>query len=386
MRFSLILLLVCTEVSAQESALPRELLQSGPDLRAAAARLATASQQLGMPADFIRRAARGMELVFERDYRGARTHWAALQSDYPGSAVENVGRLLIYQSLMLENFDYRFEKQYLAHSEMALEDIRAAMAVPGQEGWEHFLLGGVMGLQGIHLMRKRQYVASLNRGLEALEALKALKEIAPDFADPRVGEGIYKYWRTVVSRKTRLIPDRGDQREEGIADILFAEEHATFVGPAASLAMVYVRLEERNVRSALSYGRKNQRRFPDNVINNMLVARMLIHLRRYDQSLAVLDSILRTDIDNHRAHFHRATALMKKEDLEEAMTAIDRYLGMPLEEASRASGLHRKGDIHFEAGRHAQARGFYEQAVAINGYRPSRAKLERLRELQGESH
>ena len=315
----------------------------------------------------------------------ARSHWASLQAEYPGSAVENVGRLLIYQSLMLENFDYRFEKQYQAHTEMALEDIRAAMAVPGQEGWEHFLMGGVMGLQGIHLMRKRQYVASLNRGLEALEALKALKEIAPDFADPRVGDGIYKYWRTVVSRKTRLIPDRGDQREEGIADIQFAEEHATFVGPAASLAMVYVRLEEHNVRSALTYGRKNQGRFPDNVINNMLVARMLIHLRRYDQSLAVLEGILRTDVDNHRAHFHRATALMKKEDLEEAMTAIDRYLGMPLEEDSRASGLHRKGDIHFEAGRHAQARRFYEQAVALNGYRPSRAKLQRLREMESES-
>ena len=123
---------------------PSPALGLSPNIRHAAA-------SLNMDPQHVQRASEALKLVYARDYRGARTAFAEIQRDHPELALGNVGRMLIFQCLMLENFDYRFERQYQAHASLAVRDLEAAMAVPGNEAWEYFLKGGVLGLSLIHI-------------------------------------------------------------------------------------------------------------------------------------------------------------------------------------------------------------------------------------------
>ncbi|MEE2750442.1 MAG: hypothetical protein VX519_03365 [Myxococcota bacterium] len=342
-------------------------------------KIVAGASELGMSADFVYRANRGIELIFLRDYKGAKDWWDLLEADYPGTAVRHVGRVLIYQALMLENLDYRFEKQYRTHSKLALEDLDEADAQPGNEAWEAFLRGGVEGIESIHLMRKNQYLPALTLGLDAIRALERLEKVAPDFVDPVLGQGLYKFWRAVVAKKTRLIPPgEKNGQENGILAMKQAEREALFVSPAATLALSYAYLEEKKLGRATASLRKNQRLYPDNVINNMVLARALILQRKLDEALVLLKHIESIDTDNHRVHYYRATVWLRKNNLSEAHASIDRYLGFTLEKKFRAIGLHRKGEIHQRAREVELAKKFYREAVDTDDYGPSKSMLVRL--------
>jgi predicted negative regulator of RcsB-dependent stress response len=317
-------------------------------------------------------------LVFLRDYKGAKTAWDTLEDDFPGTATRHVGRLLIYQSLMLENLDYRFEKQYLTHSALALKALDEADKVLGNEAWEAFLRGGVEGIESMHMMRKDQYVASLARGLEALKALEVLREIAPGFVDPILGDGLYHYWRTVMSQKSRLIPKGVDNQDRGLALMRQAEKEAIFLAPAATLSLAYAYLQGRNLVEAEAALLRNQALFPDNVLNNMVLARVLIMRGEVKQALVLLDRVQAVDTDNHRVHYYRATALMRTGEIQGAHASIDLYLSLSLEPLYQAVGWHRKGDIHVRERNWDAAIHAFGKAVEIDNYGPSKKRLARL--------
>ena len=78
------------------------------------------------------------------------------------------------------------------------------------------------------------------------------------------------------------------------------------------------------------------------------------------------------------------TIHLRQNQLDEAHAAIDAFLGMPLEEAPKAYGLHRKADIFFRQKNYDQARVFYKKAVDLNGYSPSKRRLARIDQIEAE--
>ena len=345
-----------------------------PNVRNAAASLA-------MDPILMNKASQALSMIYARDYRGARQAFSDLHRSHPELAIGNVGRMLIFQCLMLENFDYRFERQYESHAALAMRDNEAAQQVPGNEAWEHFLKGGVLGIQAIHEMRKGDFVSSLRKGLEALGSLRALEATAPDFVDPDLGYGLFFYWRTVIGKQSPLIPDGEDRRAQGIALIEKVERQGAFVAPGATLALAYIYSEQGKSRKASSYSRRLKVRYPNNVINGLLHTRLLMRMRRYSKALQSIDHVLSVDTDNHRVHYYRATVHLRQNELDKALSAINVFLEMPLEEDARAFGSHRKADIYFRQGNYTQARKFYKEAVSINGYAPSKRRLNRIAQM-----
>jgi len=347
-----------------------------------ASRIQNTAASLDVDVALVAAAAEGLEFIYGRDYRAARSHFAEMDDTYPGHALENLGKLLIFQSLMLENFDFRFETQYQTYSTRALEEIEAALAEDGNTKWELFIRGGVLGLEAVHLMRKGDYIASLQRGLDAMGTLERLETMAPDFVDLKLGDGLYKYWRSAVARKSSLIPDGEDERLAGIEIIREVERSGVFVAPAATLALAAIRMEESKPRAALRHIRRFGATYPSSVINKLLESRMLIRLRRYEPALAALNSVVAIDTDNHRVHIYRATVLLRTGVLDEAHAAIDTYLSMPLTDGARAAGLHKKGDVFFRARNYNEAIAQYQAAIDLNNYAPSRRLLTRVRSVQ----
>lgn len=339
------------------------------------------AEQLGVDAAFVADCQVGLNKIFLREYKGARAHFNGLAQKYPGWGIAPVGDLLVWQALMLENFDFRFEGQYQTALRRSRTELETSINVPGNEAWEYFLLAGVLGIDSIHTMRKEEWLKALNRGYEAMKMVAKVKEKAPDFIDVEIGDGLFNYWVTVVSRTTKAIPDTEDKRPLGIQQMQRVEREGVFLSAPATLAMTYTWIEEGNYKKALATSMKNQKRYPKNVINNLVAGRVYMYNRQFEKSESTLKGVLQVDDGNRRVHYYLARLYIRWKKLGEADASLDRYLAFKdLSKYDRASALYYKGVVAQRNEKLDQAEDYYSQAVKLAKLERARRRLEKLRE------
>ena len=349
-----------------------------------AAIISQSAEALQMDLGTVQQLHDGIDRLFLRDYAGARDTWAALEASDPRTPIFDVGQALIYQGLMMENFDFKYEDQYWHHSNVAKERLEAALEVPGNDAFETFLLGGMVGIEGIHVMRQGEFVSSFARGVEALRVVEDCKKLAPDFVDPLLADGIYNYWRTAVAQATRLIPSFGDKRALGISQMQEAARGGLWVGPPANLAIAYAYIEEREYDQALVYLERNRQRYPENVINLLLQARVHLYMKDLESAQLRLDTVARVSPENQRQHYFQATVYMRQNRLTEGLESIETFLAHDLEDPIRAAGLSRKADLLMRQKNWNEAEILYKQAVALSGFKPAKKKLKKLERWRKE--
>ncbi|MBK9369040.1 MAG: tetratricopeptide repeat protein [Deltaproteobacteria bacterium] len=369
-------------LSVPKAALPSGLPGSqAPDTVNHAARLDALAGPLNVDPALLHESWRGVELLYLRRYKDGKAHFDAMTTRWPLSGVGPAGNALLYQGMMMENFDFKWESQYNTHSSQAVQTLQAALKSPGAEPWERFLLGMMMGVESIHKMRKTDYFPALSRGLEAMEHLSVAQRLAPSFADAHLGDGLYLYWRSVVTLSHKALPSFGDARPEGIQKMQTVEREGVFLSPGATLGLAFTWIEERDTSRALEACQKNHRRYPDNVINNLVASRVHLSRRELTQSLKMLDEVLEDAPDNERAHYYYATVYLRMGRLDDAERALDKYLSFNLAPDQRAQALYRKGDVALRREHFSAARGHYEQSASL-GYKPAAEKLNRLASLE----
>ena len=212
----------------------------------------------------------------------------------------------------------------------------------------------------------------------------AAQKLAPRFYDPLLGTGLYEYWRSAVSMNTKALPDWGDHRAEGIVKMQTVESDGVFLGPGATMALAFTWIEERDMKRALGSCLRNYRSYPDNIINNLVLARVYIYTREYDSALRILNEILADDPQNQRSHYYLSTVYLRKGEVDRAQTEIDKYMSFPLENDMKAQGMHRKGDICMKRQQYKEAENYYKEAVKLADYGPSKQKLTRIEKMKKE--
>lgn len=320
-----------------------------------------------------------VEQIYARDYKSAKKALDTLAKDWPTTGIGPLGMAIVYQALMFENFDYRYERQYKLAFEQARAQVAVGAAQPGDDAFEQFVLAGALGLDAIHTMRKGEYLSALNRAFEGMKALDRVKALAPAFPDVWVGDGLYLYWRTVVTQNSKVLPDFPDKRAEGLAVLEKAEREAFLLGPGATLAIAYAFIEERQLKAALERCNRARIAYPENVINNMTLGRIYTSLRRYGDALAIYDEVLAHVPDNQRVHYHRGVVLSRLGRHADAERAYKTYLGFkdPTPDA-RGQAWYRLGALYARQKQPDKARAHYQQAVATSGHAGARRALEKL--------
>jgi tetratricopeptide (TPR) repeat protein len=325
---------------------------------------------------------KAVQALYGRDYTTAKSIFDTFDRKYPGTGLAPVGNVLVWQAMMLENFDFRFEGQYQSSYRSARQQLEQALLVPGNEAWEQFLLGGMLGVDSIHTMRHGDFVKALNRGFEAMKAVKKCEDLAPDFVDARIGDGLYNYWRSVVTLNSKVLPDFGDHRAEGITQLQTVEANGTFLGPAATLALAFTWIEEGEHRKALESALKNYRVYPRNVINNLVLARLYYYVRDYKNSERVFHEVIAVAPENQRVYYGLATLYARMRDYPKALAAIDKYLSFDLSAQDRALAWFKKGNVHYDLKQWSEAEAAYTQAVkADSGLKRAKLRLEKVKEL-----
>jgi len=341
------------------------------------------ANQLNMPPEFVYDVREGLELIYKRDYQEAREYFQEVENRFPHTALGPMSDVLVWQALMLENFDFRYEKQYWVSSAATRKALTEALAVDGGEGWEYFLMAGVSGIESIHTMRRTQYLKALQLAFEAIGHVNQVREHAPNFVDLALADGMYNYWRTVVTMNSKLLPDFGDHRAEGIEQMRKVEREGIFLSAPTTLAMVFTWQEESNMKEALTSCVKNYRRYPHNIINNMVMGSTYIYTRRMKLALETFDRVTATDPNNQRVKYWRGVALQRSGKYPEALKSLEDYLsGEHLEDYQVAYSYYRLATTYRRMKEYAKSEDYYKRAIKVNGHKSAKSGLDSLKKLK----
>jgi tetratricopeptide (TPR) repeat protein len=338
------------------------------------ARVYEGSRQLGLSLEFVHFCRMGLEQIFQRRYGDAKTLFAELAVEYPGTAVQPIAELITWQAKMLESWDLRYDREYRAASGRARAELEASAQRPGAESWEQLMLTGVLGIEAMHAARQGKYLGALTMAVSAMEHAEATRAVAPEFVDLALADGLYHYWRAALARTTDLIPDGEDTRAQGIEEIRRVEDHGVFLSAPATLAMVYTWMEEKRLDDALAAAERNRKRYPNNIINEMLLGVVQLMRKDFAPALAAFEHIRKVDPNNQRAVYLRGVALFRLGRLDEARGDLESYLATDIPDTEkRAMGHLRLGQVYEGLGRLEDASLQYRAAVKLGA--PNEAKV-----------
>ncbi|MCB9780451.1 MAG: tetratricopeptide repeat protein [Alphaproteobacteria bacterium] len=335
--------------------------------------------------EFVKGCVDGVEALYHRDYKAAQASFQGVDRKYPGQGVYHVGQVLIWQALMLENFDFKYVSQYETHWKQARMELEQALYQPGNEAWEYFILGGILGIDSIHTMRTGEYVKALNRGIEAMKSVNKSKEYAPDFKDAFLGDGLFNYWRTVIAMNSKAIPDMGDKRAEGIRQMQEVEREGIFLGPPATLALVFTWMEEGKWQRALDDTLKNQAKYPENVVNNLVLGRVYMYMKKYPESERALMGVIAQDAKNERVHYYLCRLYLRTRDYDKAEKSIDKYLAFDLGDEHAAYAWYQKGMVAYRQKRWDDAEKAFKQSWKTGRLEQAKRRIELVEKKKAEA-
>ncbi len=340
--------------------------------------------QMGMSRAFVGHVRDGLDMLYHRHYRDMRTLFGELEAAYPDTGVMAVSDSLMWQSMMFENYDFRYDASYTASSALARKRLGDALAKPGNDAWEHLMLGVVAGIEAIHAARQDHYLPALSLAFEAVDNIEATRRSAPNFVDLALADGLYNYWRTAITLHNKALPDFGDKRAEGITQMQTVIDKGVFLTAPARLSLAYSYLDGGKYMDAAALLQENAKLYPDNVINQMLLGTTFLYARKYPDALTAFDRVLAIDPTNRRVIYYRGIALHRLGRLEEALTYFKTYLASPdLETYQRSATQWRMGEVLFQLKRYDEAEVEWTASAKL-GDDNAKASLERLHKARKE--
>ncbi len=327
----------------------------------------------------------GLEMMFLRDYEGSREHFTKVDKAFPDTAISSVADVLVWQALMLENFDFRFDDQYWVSSKAARQGLEAALKNPGNEGWEHFLMAGVVGIEAIHTMRQTKFLSALQMAFSAMDHIQKTRELVPDYIDVQLADGMYNYWRTVVTLSSKVLPDFGDHRVQGLEQMKDVERSGIFLSSPSTLSLAFSWLEEGKLREASAACQRNRSKYPKNIINNLVTGTTFVYQRRYSSAIGAFDAILAEDAENKRVRYWRGVALLRNGQLEEAEAEFKKYIAFDyMEDYQRSNAHYRLGQVYYRQKKFSASYTSYKEAVRLTKHKGAKQALERMKQRKSQ--
>jgi len=344
-----------------------------------------AAEALGIEVELADAVHKVCELLYVRNYPEAKRYLDELSAKYPTLGLGPLGHALIYQALMFENYDYRYEKQYKQSYDAARAQLDKGLKVDGNEALENIVLTGILGVEAIHVMRKGEFLAAVGKALEAMKALENVRKKAPTLPDLKMVDGMYMYWRAAVSLSSKAIPDFPDRRAEGIALMQEAEKTSYYVGPASSLALAYSYIEERQLKLALDRCLLIRVKYADNVINNMTLGRIYTSMKRYDDALRVYGEVKKDAASNQRVYYQEGLVYYHMQRYPDALKAFQTYVGFKeVPTDARATAYYRIGIVYSKQHKPTEAKAAHAQAVKLNNHEGAKRAIARIEAREAE--
>lgn len=329
------------------------------------ATVASAAARLGVDPAALQLGVEGLGHVYAREYGDAEQLFNRVTREYPESAVGPFGHVLLYQSWMLENYDFSKEAQWTAATSEGIKRAEAEIGRGVAGAWNEFVRGSLMGIESIYQLRKGQYLPALNNALKAVSALERSMELDPEFKDPALCMGVYNYWRSVLTDRYWFLPSFGDHRQEGFQQLLAARDKGIFTGPGARLALAYSYLEERQVNQARDMCKELSGLYPDNVINNLLLGRIAMREGKLRHAKWYFKRVKDVSPENWLVEYYLGLTDMRERRYPTARDHFLAFLSHEGDVGGMAWAHYRLGDVYWQLYQDDAAKKEWQAAVSL---------------------
>ena len=326
----------------------------------------------------------GMDLIYQRRYPEALQVFEEAGVDFPDSPLGPVGRGLVWQAVMFENYDFSHERAYMTEYGDAKERFKRARRGSGEpKAWLDFLEAVHLGIDAMWDIRHEQYLPAFDKAWDALELVKKVERAEPDFVDVQLATGMYDYWRTAITEQVGTLPSFGDHRAEGLVKMQRAKKDGLLARAPASLVLTYTYLDQRDYDAAIAEAKWAQERYPGNLLNELTLGRVYRRARKWEEGLASFDRVLEIDPNNKRVWFHIGEVHYKsRRNNTAAKEAYEHYLSTKPIPDYEAHTLYRLGMLERRARRYDQAISYLERAVELAP--KFKTAIDRLEEVKKE--
>ncbi|MBI2981038.1 MAG: hypothetical protein HYY44_01830 [Deltaproteobacteria bacterium] len=187
--------------------------------------------------DQIELTRRGTELLLKRNYPEARKFIYQLLAQEETRLLGYFGIMAATQLRNLENYDYRFDSEYLVLAEEGRKRALKIYRNANSGGWDLLVAGGILGVSGFYQAHHGKWLPALWDSQAAARAMKRAYGRDPHLADALLGIGFYHYWMSHFTRYFKVLPFLDDRRESGKREVRLAGELGRMVGPLAEVSL-----------------------------------------------------------------------------------------------------------------------------------------------------
>ncbi|MBI2082837.1 MAG: hypothetical protein HYT76_04630 [Deltaproteobacteria bacterium] len=237
----------------------------------------------------------GTEILLKRNYPEARKFIYKLLEKEETRLLGYFGIMAYTQIRNLENYDYRFDSEYLVLAEGGRKKALDVYKDPKSSGWDLLVAGGILGVSGFYKAHHGKWLASLWDGQTALRAMKIAYQRDTTLTDALLGIGFYHYWMSHFTRRLKLLPFVADRRNLGKRQIRMAGELGQVVGPLAEISLGFIDYVEKDYPKALVVTKKMLSSYPDNIVVRMLQGQTYFKMRDYQRAREEFKRILAID-------------------------------------------------------------------------------------------
>lgn len=246
----------------------------------------------------------------------------------------------------------------------------------------YFASGMALGTHGQWRLMRHHMLDAYFTGKKAVKQLKKCLKLAPDYADARLGLGVFDYQTAHLSGVAKLgflFGMKGNEKR-GLENIVYAMEKSPTAGRQAAqlLSQIYI-ADMRDFGRALPVVQRLRRDFPDSPYFVFLEALLRHRLGDWDGSLALGRELYRrveADPDAFRTKWLTLVCglsgpdCLAGGDADLALTWFDRALDATA--AEKPTGFHTllhlfRGQLLDSLGRRDEAVAEYRRAVALPG-------------------
>jgi tetratricopeptide (TPR) repeat protein len=273
------------------------------------------------------RAIVGRDLLLARRYSEVESFLEKTVREWPEELLGVFGFMAYYQVRNLENFDFRFDADYLRWEEKGRKKALRIAKDPNASPWDLLMAGGTLGVSGFYRAHNSKWFAALRDSSTAFHAMERAFRKDPRVVDSLLGIGLHDYWRSHFTKSLRFLPFFPDRRKEGIEKMKRVKEQSDFTGVLAEISIAFIDLEEKRYQQVLETTSKLLNRYPRNTIFRMLQGETLFQLKKYRESVAEFEKILSTDPSITKSYLFMGLAYAKEgKEPEKAKELLKKYL------------------------------------------------------------
>jgi tetratricopeptide (TPR) repeat protein len=328
----------------------------------------------------------GLQYLYDMDFAGADATFSKIGVRYPGHPVGPFLHSLIpWWAIQLEPDDASQDPAFLKAMDEVIDVCDRRLKADPEDLDALFFKAGAHAFRGrVHSDRTR-WIKAARDGHQALRALRAVRERAPDNDDLYFGIGLFDYLVDVIPRRyrvlrpfARLFP-KGD-KERGLQELDRAMTRGKFVPTEVAYSLLQIQyIFEENFSESLRYATWLRQRHPDNSIFHLYQGRAFERLGRLQDANRTFHEILErhakgqsgyTDAMAERALYLLTRVEMQWRRYDVALADIDRLerltASRDVESEYKVLGRLRRGMVFDALGRRKEAVVCYKQVLKMD--------------------